>query len=37
LFEGNSIAKNGKISISDKPGLGYTLDKSVLATLALKE
>ncbi|CAB4612201.1 MAG: L-rhamnonate dehydratase [Actinobacteria bacterium] len=37
LFEGNPIAKDGKIAISDKPGLGYTLDKSVLATLALKE
>ena len=37
LFEGNPIAKNGKIAISDKPGLGYTLDQKMLATLALKE
>jgi len=37
LFEGNPIAKDGKIAISDKPGLGYTLDKNMLATLTLKE
>ena len=37
LFEGNLIAKDGKIAISDKPGLGYTLDKNMLATLTLKE
>jgi L-alanine-DL-glutamate epimerase-like enolase superfamily enzyme len=37
LFEGNPIAKDGKISIGDKPGLGYTLDKNMLATLTLKE
>jgi L-alanine-DL-glutamate epimerase-like enolase superfamily enzyme len=37
LFEGNLIAKDGKISIGDKPGLGYTLDKNMLATLTLKE
>jgi L-alanine-DL-glutamate epimerase-like enolase superfamily enzyme len=37
LFEGNPIAKDGKIAISDKPGLGYTLDKKMLATLTLKE
>jgi L-alanine-DL-glutamate epimerase-like enolase superfamily enzyme len=37
LFEGNLIAKDGKIAISDKPGLGYTLDRNMLATLTLKE
>ena len=37
LFEGNPIAKDGKIAISDKPGLGYTLDRNMLATLTLKE
>ena len=37
LFEGHPIAKDGKIAISDKPGLGYTLDHNMLATLSLKE
>ena len=36
LFDGNPVAKNGRLSISDAPGLGYTLNRDVLKKLALK-
>jgi L-alanine-DL-glutamate epimerase-like enolase superfamily enzyme len=35
LFEGNPVAKNGQLSLSDAPGLGYTLKPEMLKRLAL--
>jgi L-alanine-DL-glutamate epimerase-like enolase superfamily enzyme len=36
LYDGNPVVKNGRISMSDKPGLGYTLKHDVVEKLRLK-
>ena len=36
LYDGNPVVKNGKISMSDKPGIGYTLKHDVVEKLRVK-
>ena len=36
LYDGNPVVKNGKISMSDKPGIGYTLKHDVVDKLRVK-
>jgi L-alanine-DL-glutamate epimerase-like enolase superfamily enzyme len=36
IYEGNPVQKNGRISLSDKPGLGYTLKESAVQKILLE-
>ena len=36
IYEGNPVQKNGRISLSNKPGLGYTLKESAVQKILLE-